>query len=317
MNANLPPAEVLLALESLSGGKLTRRRDLATLIELAQRTQRGETLAELSFQAKFVANTSRILQRIGPDAEGARVLSAEMQKGVETVKRLIGEVLQQATGEQRAEFDATYFRLTPEALQNVFALCNDLSWYKNWLLETRPRHAARAGSSALWRGALFVMIVGAVFWLGSVFARAVLANDLLVPGTLTLNPSTPPAVEHHVYLQLSGLGIVMIAGYLLVLASSIVFLASSPFRLREHGWLTMAAIMFFVFVPVEAFTMVIDMRMILMAFGDRGTLPALRELFLARVNALAGAPLVGILCYYTIILLAVVQPFRLRAEASR
>lgn len=317
MNANLPPAEVLLALDSLSGGKLTRRRDLATLIELAHRAQREEALAEVSFHAKFVANTSRTLQRIGPDAEGARVLAAEMQKGVETVKRLIGEVLQHGTDEQRAEFDATYFRLTPEALQNVFALCYDLSWYKNWLLETRPRHAVRAGSSALWRGALFVMIVGAICWLGSVLARAVLANDLLVPGTLTLNPSTPPAVEHHVYLQLAGLGIVMIAGYLLVLASSIVFLASSPFRLREHGWLMMAAIMFYVFVPVEVFAMVIDLRMILLAFGGGETLPALQELFLARVNALAGAPLVGILCYYTIILLAVIQPFRLRAEAQQ
>ncbi len=317
MNTNPPPADVMLALETLSGGKLIRRRDLLTLIELARQAQCDDVLADLSFHAKFVANSSRTLQRIGPGAEGADVLAAEMQKGIERVKTLTGEVLRHGTDEQRATFDAEYFRLTPEALQNVFALCSDLRWYKNWLLDTSPRRALHNVSSAVWRGALFVLLIGAIFWLGAIFARAVLANDLLVPGTVALDPNIPSAVEYHVYRQLSYLGIVMIVGYLLVLLGSVVFLARSPFRLREHGWLMTAAILLYVFVPVEVFTMVLDLRMIMMALGDGGNLFALREIFLARVSALAGAPLVGVLCYYTIILLAVVQPFRQRTGGTR
>jgi|GEM_PF-262652 len=317
MNATLPPHDVMLALESISGGKLTRHRDLEALIELAQRTQRGDLLADLSFHAKFVAKSSRTLARIGPDAEGARGLSAEMQKELETVKSLAGQLLAQGSEEQRAAFEESYFRITPEALQNCLALCSDLSWYKNWLLDTKPTRVVKKTSSALWRGALFVLIIGAILWLGSLNARAVVADNILVRGTLTLDPAVLPAVEQQVYREWSGLGIVMIAGYALVLVSAIVFLISSPFRLRENGWLMMSAILLFLFVPVEVYVMVLDVRMMVMEFVHGGTLTAFREIFIARLSALGGAPLVAVLCYYTIIALAVVQPFRRQSGVSR
>jgi hypothetical protein len=56
--------------------------------------------------------------------------------------------------------------------------------------------------------------------------------------------------------------------------------------------------------------MVLDVRMVLLEFFGNGQLSQFRELFLARMQALAGAPLIAQLCYYTIIILAVVQPFR-------
>jgi len=317
MNATLPPDDVMLALESISGGKLTRHRDLAALIDLSQRAQRGDLLADLSFHAKFVANSSRTLTRIGPDAESAQALSAEMQKELETVKNLAGQLLAHGSDEQRKVFEETYFRLTPEALQNCLALCYDLSWYKNWLLETSPNRVLKKQSSAVWRGALIVLVIGTILWLGSVNARAVLANELLVRGTLTLNAAISPEVERQIYREWSGLGIVMIIGYVLVLAAGMVFLFRSPFRLRDHGWLMMSAILLFLFVPVEVYVMVLDVRMILMAFVDGGTLPAFRELFIARLGALGGAPLVAVLCYYTIIALAVIQPFRRQSGAYR
>lgn len=317
MNATLPPDDVILALERISGGKLTRHRDLATLIDLSRRAQCGDLLADLSFHAKFVANSSRTLTRIGPDAESAQALSAEMQKELETVRTLAGQLLAHGPEEQRTAFEETYFRLTPEALQNCLALCYDLSWYKNWLLDTSPNRIVKKPSSAVWRGALIVLVIGAVFWLGSVNTRAILANNLLVGGTLSLDTTLPAAVEQQIYREWSGLGIVMIAGYVLVLAAGIVFLIRSPFRLRDHGWLMMSAILLFLFVPVEVYVMVLDVRMILMAFTDGGTLPAFRELFLARLSALGGAPLVAVLCYYTIIALAVIQPFRRQSGASR
>ena len=131
--------------------------------------------------------------------------------------------MRDGTEAERSLFDETYFRLTPDALQNLLALCSDLGWYKNWLLDTQQSPAS-APSSVVWRGALIVIAVGALVWLGAVHARALLANDLLVPGTLTLDQTLPPAVERHVYHQLAVLAIVMIPGYLLVLVGSIVFL---------------------------------------------------------------------------------------------
>jgi hypothetical protein len=315
MKPNHSPADVMHALESFSGGKLTRHRDMATLIGLAQRSHRDDLLADLSFHAKFVTGTSRTLQRIGPEGTGAAALSTEMQNGLENVKTLASTLLQDGTEAERSKFDETYFRLTPESLQDLLALCSDLGWYKNWLLDTQQRTHAGAPSSIVWRGALIVIALGALLWLGSVHARALLANDLLVPGTLTLDRSVLPAVERHVYHQLAVQAIAMIPGYLLVLMGSIVFLARSPFRLKEHGWLMMSSILLFIFVPVEVFTMVLDVRMVLLEFFGNGDLAAFRELFLARASALAGAPLIAQLCYYTILVLAAVQPFRKQSGA--
>ena len=302
------PADVLRALETISGGKLTRHRDTETLIALALRARRQDLLADLSFHAKVVTGTSRTLQRIGPEGTGASALAAEMQNGLEKVRAQAGELLQEGSDGDRQHFEATYFQLTPDALQNFLALCSDLGWYKNWLLDTRPRAGARP--SALWRAALIAIAVGAVLWLGSVHARALIANDLLVPGTLEMDPTVTPEVERHIYHQLAVQVLPMIPGYLLVLVGSIVFLARSPYRPREHGWLMMSAILLFLFVPVEAFTMVLDVRMVLLEFFGNGQLGEFREIFLARMQALAGAPLIAQLCYYTIIILAAVQPFR-------
>ena len=302
------PADVLHALDTLSGGRLTRHRDTETLIALAQRSRRLDHLADLSFHATFVTGTSRALQRIGPEGTGAPTLAAEMQNGLEKVKALVRELLQEGNDTDRQQFEATYFQLTPESLQNLLALCADLGWYKNLLLDTRSHAAPR--SSVAWRAALIAIALGAVLWLGSVHARALLANDLLVPGTLTMDATVPPAVERHIYHQLATQALTMIPGYLLVLAGSIVFLARSPYRPKDHGWLMMSAILLFLFVPVEAFTMLLDVRMVLMEFFGGGTADQFRELFLARMQALAGAPLIAQLCYYTIIVLVAVQPFR-------
>jgi hypothetical protein len=94
-----------------------------------------------------------------------------------------------------------------------------------------------------------------------------------------------------------------------VLVSGAVFLATSPLRLKEHGWLMMSAILFSLFVPVELYTMYLDARMVYMEFFTTAGNDVFRELFHARLGVLAGAPLVALLCYYTIIALAVFRPF--------
>lgn len=314
MDNNHSPADVLRALEELSGGKLTRHQDTEALIAQAQRTHREDILADLSFHAKFVAGTYRTLQRIGPEAEGAAGLSTEIQRALEKVKSLTGTLMQEGPEADRVRFESTYFALTTEAMQNLLALCSDLAWYKNWLLDTKPRGTAR--SSVMWRLALIVIAAGALLWLGSVHARALLANDLLEPGTLTLRTAVSPVAERFIYHQLSVQALVMIPGYLLVLMGSIVFLARSPYRLKEHGWLMTSAILLFLFVPVEVFTMVLDVRMVLIEFFGSAQLPEFRELFMARMQALAGAPLIAHLCYYTIIVLVVMRPFRKQPETS-
>jgi hypothetical protein len=322
MSLGSPTADLLEALRRYSGDKLTRTEDLALLLEAASQQKSLETLEELSFHAKFVANAARTLQRVGPAETQTGPLSEELQTQIGQVTRLVRLILAQSPAFIQERFSSTYFATTPAAFQNLLALCYDVSWYKNWLIDhpagTQQPAGVRVRTStlSLWRGALCIMIISAIVWLGALIVRATIGNDLLVPGTMQFDEQIPPVAERHLYRILAGSALLMVGGYIMVLISSVVFLRTSPYRLREHGWLMMSAILLYAFVPVEVYAMSLDVRMIYVEFFAGADPAVLRELFLARVGALAGAPFIATLCYFTIIVLAVFQPFRRNAPLS-
>ncbi len=162
---------------------------------------------------------------------------------------------------------------------------------------------------SVWRVSLFVLAVAAIFWLGAVNIRAMIGNDMLKTGTLEFEEILDPEAEREIFRLISFASVVIIISYAVVLISGTVFLLTSPFRMKEHGWLMMSAILFYTFVPVEVFTMYLDGKMAYKEFFTTEGNSAFRELFVARVGALAGAPVIALLCYYTIIALAVFRPF--------
>ena len=166
------------------------------------------------------------------------------------------------------------------------------------------------------RMALFVMVVAAVFWLGGVNVRAMIGNDMLKTGTLEFEEYLAPEAEREIFRLLSFASLIVMISYAAVLVSATVFLTTTPMRFRDHGWLMMSAILFYAFVPVEVFTMSLDARMVYMEFFTTAGNEVLRELFIARVAALAGAPVIALLCYYTIIALAVFRPLTRRAQPT-
>lgn len=161
----------------------------------------------------------------------------------------------------------------------------------------------------LWRVTLFIMVIGGILWLGTVHVRALIGNDMLKFGTLEFDTYLPPDAEREIFRLLSISSIIVIIGYVVTLISSIVFLATSPYKLKEHGWLMMSAILFYLFVPAEIFTLVLDAKIVYNEFFTTTNDAIFRELFIARVAALKGAPLIGLLCYYTIIGLVIFRPF--------
>ncbi len=167
-----------------------------------------------------------------------------------------------------------------------------------------------------WRIALMVCVFASILWLGGAHVRLLLANDLLKTGTLELAEYIPPEAEREVYRMIAVASSMIIPCYAIAVISSVVFLITSPFRLREHGWLMMSAILFYLFLPLEVFTMTLDVRMIYHEFFTTADIFVFRELFLARMGALKGAPLVAMLCYYTIIVLAVFQPMKRKEGAA-
>jgi hypothetical protein len=178
----------------------------------------------------------------------------------------------------------------------------------------RQSPLAQHARSAVWRSALFVFLVSSVTWLGAATVRAFIGNELLRADATTLslaiNSDLSPDAQREAFRLLSIGSTVVLSGYVLTLMSSIIVLLTSPFRMKQHGWLLMSAILFYLFVPVEIFTLVLDWKMIRLTFFENGTLEQYHAAFLQRVGALQGAPVIASLCYYTIIGLAVFQPFK-------
>ncbi len=164
--------------------------------------------------------------------------------------------------------------------------------------------------SSLWRLSLLTCVVASIVWLGAVNVRTLIANDILKTGTVEFEDYIDPQAEREVYRLVCVASIAVIAGYVVTVVSAVVFLSLSPFKMKEHGWLLMSAILFFMFIPVEVYTMHLDWKMIYLEFYTSAANEQFREIFRARIMALQGVPFIALMCYYTIIALAVFQPFK-------
>lgn len=156
-----------------------------------------------------------------------------------------------------------------------------------------------------------LIILGAVVWLGGVNVRAIIGGDLLEFGTIEFKSNIHPMVERELFGLIARSSLVILPAYLLTLVSSIVFLKSTSLRLKQHGWLMMCAVLFYIFAPVEIYTMILDAKMLYLDLvASSGDLVEYRKLFIHRLAALSGVPVIALFSYYTIIGLAVFQPLK-------
>ncbi|HLX12709.1 MAG TPA: hypothetical protein VKS81_07845 [Bacteroidota bacterium] len=155
---------------------------------------------------------------------------------------------------------------------------------------------------------------GAIVWLGGFNIRALMSLYLVQFSTLEFKPYIHPYVERTVFALISQSSMIVGIGYIVVWISGIVYLAKTPLKLKTEGWLMMSAVLFFVFTPVEIYTMILDFRMWLLDHAGSNDLVAFRKLFIHRLGALSGVPLIALMCYYTAIGLLVFRPLRKKGE---
>jgi hypothetical protein len=83
------------------------------------------------------------MTRIGRNGEGYDRLASEFSEAVAKTRDLVTSLISESPGDVRKRFADTYLALTQEGLENLLSLCHDLSWYKNWLIDTKPERKAR------------------------------------------------------------------------------------------------------------------------------------------------------------------------------
>jgi hypothetical protein len=156
--------------------------------------------------------------------------------------------------------------------------------------------------------ALSLLIIAAVFWLGAINIRALIGNELLNYDQFSFRTSIPPDRENTIFQLISNSSIVIIISYFFVLLSAIWYLKTTALKFRENGWLIMSTILFFMFAPAEIYTYYVDIKFMLLFQTNPPNHDELLRLFGQRLGALSGIPVIALLCYYTIIILAVFKP---------
>ncbi len=119
----------------LSHQRLHNTDDLAVLLEIAK--SRQQELRDLSFLSKFLTKTFAVMTRIGRNGEGYEKLSREFTENLEKATSLLRGIMNQAPDDVRRSFTSEYFSMSPDALNRLMDLLNDLSWYKNWQIDRR------------------------------------------------------------------------------------------------------------------------------------------------------------------------------------
>jgi hypothetical protein len=161
---------------------------------------------------------------------------------------------------------------------------------------------------------LAILIFSGIIWIGGLHIRAVIGFDLLEMGTLDFKPNIHPYVERVVFRLIAQSSIIVDCAYIIVWIAGLFYLRLTHRRLKENGWLLMCAILFYMFTPVEIYTIVLDTRMWLLDHVGSNDLVEFRKLFIHRLAALSGVPTIALLSYYTVIVVAVFQPFRRSRE---
>ncbi len=157
---------------------------------------------------------------------------------------------------------------------------------------------------------LTLLILAGIVWLGGINIRALVGDALVHTGTMEFLPRLEPHAERQIYSLLAITSIVVNLGYCIVFLSAIFYLRVTQLKMKEHGWLLMCAILFFLFSPAEFYTMLLDWNFIQIELFGSPDISQLRELFIKRIAALRGVPVIATLTYYTIVILAIWQPLK-------
>lgn len=157
---------------------------------------------------------------------------------------------------------------------------------------------------------LTALCIAAICWLGGLNIRAMIGFNLLETGTLDFKPNIHPYVERTVFGLIAQSSMIVNVAYAVVWITGILFLKTTRMRLKEHGWLMMCAVLFYMFTPVEVYTIVLDWKMWWLDHIGSNDLVEFRKLFIHRLAALAGVPMIALLSYYTLIVVAAIQPMK-------
>lgn len=154
------------------------------------------------------------------------------------------------------------------------------------------------------------MILFGIAWLGAINVRFLIGNELLIFDEFNFRTAIPPDEEDTIFRMVANSSILIIFAYFFTLVCAIGFVKTCKLSFKEHPWLLMCAILFFVFVPVEVYTLYLDYEFIILFYSRPENHDELLKIFGERIGFLKGTPWVALLSYYCIIFISIFQPLK-------
>jgi hypothetical protein len=122
--------------QKFSGGKVANTAHIAQLIELSEENGREQIFDDLIFHAKFLSKLYGVMKHTDPGSEAFPKLKTEFTEAVERVGTLIRTLVKEAPQEVKQDFRSRYFEMNHHCLNNLIQFSYDLSWVKNWKIDT-------------------------------------------------------------------------------------------------------------------------------------------------------------------------------------
>lgn len=129
--------ELLDDVERFAERRFHYRSEIEILIQLATTNEQKKLFEEIIFLAKFLWSSYNVMQRIGPTGEGYTKLSSEFNDSLEKMTTLIKTLIRASPEDFKDKFKTLFFSISQGSMNNLLRLVADLSWLKNYSIDTR------------------------------------------------------------------------------------------------------------------------------------------------------------------------------------
>lgn len=168
------------------------------------------------------------------------------------------------------------------------------------MTSTTPDTTTRHRLSLPVKVALYVLILGAALLLGGIAFQMIIGISLM--------SVTDRGAEVFGYTLMSRGSILLIVAYAMVFVSGIAVWLLGPSTLREDRWFRLAMLCFYIWVPVDIYTITLDLRFAAQFDPGAPLTEELKALFMSRQASLGPIPLIMLVAYLTAIGMAVFRP---------
>ena len=129
--------ELLDTIERFAQRKFRYRTEISTMLELAVSRNQKRVFEDIMFLAKFLWNSYNLMQRLGPMGEEHPKLTAEFRESLEKFSTLMKALLKEGPDDIKESYKVNFFTMSQESMNNLIQLASELSWLKNYSIDTK------------------------------------------------------------------------------------------------------------------------------------------------------------------------------------